>query len=80
MKIDPKLIEKWWFTKTENALLEQNKENMRRIAELEANLKRATEALKAQQLETFCECKNCMNATAVIKSVTELEKQNERMD
>jgi hypothetical protein len=37
-----------------------------RIAELEANLKRATVALKAQQLETTCECKNCMNATEAI--------------
>lgn len=38
------------------------------IAELEANLKRATAALKSQQLETTCECKNCMNATEAIEA------------
>jgi hypothetical protein len=47
------------------------REHQQRIAELEANLKRATAALKAQQLETTCECKNCMNATEAIESTKE---------
>jgi lipoate synthase len=49
-----------------NKHIELARDLRKRISELEANLKRATAALKAQQLETVCECKNCMNATEAI--------------
>jgi hypothetical protein len=57
---------KSWALMCEKMIAAARLQDQQRIAELEANLKRATVALKAQQLETTCECKNCMNATEAI--------------
>ena len=47
---------------------EREARQLARIAELEANLNRANVALKDQQIEVNCECKNCMNAHFAIES------------